>query len=229
MKTLKILLLNLTEKNSDMNTIPTKTGPLSAARQTFEAGLAILNEFRWAAATLAILLTSHVQAQAPRVAATVVEASLPAATRVAAIEAIEKTAGAVVSRNVSSIVADSAAQAASRRAATTATRQAGFSSIEATGNALARPDRSKEILAVGTGIGLGTGIHSAMSQTGAGIESGLTELGRGAGAAVRETPKSIPFLTAASAVVVLVFLFLISRLIPRRRPTEVKVDHRKMR
>ena len=205
-----------------------KNSPLSGSPQAHEAVISILNKFRWAAATLAILLAFPVEAPAsPRVVATVVEATLPVATRVAAIEAVEKTAGAVVSRNVSTIVADSAAQAAARRAATATTRQAGSTAIEAAGSILARPDRSKEILAVGVGAGLGTGLYSGMTKTGDGIKSSLQEVGKGTGDAIRETPKSIPFLTAASAVAALIFVILISRLIPRRKPLPEKALNRR--
>jgi hypothetical protein len=220
MKPPKTRLLNLTARNSD--TMTSRNSPLSGSPQAPEAWLSIPNEFRWAAATLAIFLAFPVEVPAsPRVAATVVEVALPVATRVAAIEAAEKTAGAVVSRNVSTIVADSAAQAAARRAATATTRQAGSTAIEVAGSILARPDRSKEILAIGVGAGLGTGLYSGMSKTGDGIKSSLQEVGKGAGDAIRETPKSIPFLTAASAVAALVFVMLITRLIPRRRPLPV--------
>ena len=235
MKTPKTRLLNLTVKNSD--TMTSKNVPLSgspqaqlprsgcnAGHEASEAGLSTLKEFRAAAAALAILFFFPVEAPAsPRVAATVVEAALPVATKVAAIEAVEKTAGAAVSRNVSTIVADSAAQAAARRAATATARQAAPTAIEAAGNIVARPDRSKEILAVGAAAGLGTGLYSGMSKTGDGIKSSLQEVGKGASDAIRETPKSIPFLTAASAVTALVFVMLLSRLIPARKAVP---DHR---
>ena len=212
----KIPLPNSTAKASDM--ITSKNGPLSATPQASGDGLSFLNKFRLAAATFAIILSLPVEAPAsPRVAATVVEAALPVATRVAAIEAVEKTAGAVVSRNVSAIVADSAAQATARRTATATTRQAGSTATEAGGSILTRPDRSKEILAVGVGAGLGTGLYSGMSKTGDGIKSFLENSGKGAGDAIRETPKSIPFLTAAVVGISAVTLLLVTRVAPGRK------------
>ena len=232
-------LLNLTAKPSDMiaknatpvpplRSLPTKNAPFSATPQAPGDGCSILKNFRWAVPTFAIALSFSVDAQAsPRVAATAVEAALPVATRVAVIEAAEKTAGAVVSRNVSTIVADSAAQAAARRAATAATVRTGSGSTESLGKILLRRDRSKEILALGASAGLGTGLYSGMSKTGDGIKSSLQEVGKGAGDAIRETPKSIPFLTAASAVTALVFVMLISRLIPSRKPLPEKAINRR--
>jgi hypothetical protein len=205
-----------------------KNSPLSTPPKAFMAEFAMANKFLWAAPTLAILLAFPVEAPAStRVAVTVVEAALPVATRVAAIEAVEKTAGAVTSRNVSTIVAESAAQAAARRAATATARQARSTAIEAAGSIVARPDRSKEILAVGVGAGLGTGLYSGMSKTGDGIKSSLQEVGKGAGDAIRETPKSIPFLTAASAVAALIFLYLLWRVLPHRKTVPVKVLNRR--
>lgn len=148
-----------------------------------------------------------------RVATAAAEAVIPVAARHALVEATEKTAATLVGRNFNTIVAESAASAATARVAP---RTASLETIEATGKVLARPDRSKEILAAGAGTGLGTGIYSAMDQTGAGIQAGLTEMGKGTGDAARDIPKFLPLITAVAAGTGLGAIALILPRLPRR-------------
>ena len=151
-----------------------------------------------------------------RVATTVAEAVVPAAARVAVIEATEKTAATMVDRNFQTIVAEAAASSAAT--ARVASRPAGVETIEATGKVL-RPDHSNEVLAVGVGGGLGTGIYSVMSKTGEGIGTSLEQVGAGLGNGLENALKNIVFLLAGLGVVAIVLLFALSRVLPTKRAT----------